>query len=152
MDRKYSQRGYMESSRDDRTSRPKRGPRDNLTNEERIQRRSMRHAIDRDAREVLRCHTCGTAIADIGTIGFDTNCGKCQTALRCCRNCRHFDSSARWQCRAEVQEAVGDKLAANRCDQWDPLRVLDSTGRRTTRPGSNSSSDPRSQFDNLFKR
>jgi hypothetical protein len=81
----------------------------------------------------------------------DAACPHCNAALHCCRTCAHFDSQARWQCRAEIEEAVGDKNKANHCGQYRPLLVLDVTGRRSG-SGSSKSSDPRAQFDSLFKR
>jgi hypothetical protein len=152
MNRKYRQQGYMDSERDGDRSRPKSTQRKPLTKEERIQRKSLRHAIDREAKEVLRCHVCGRGIFDFGKIGKSSACPHCNAMLHCCRTCAHFDSAARWQCRAEIAEAVADKNKANDCTPYNPRLVLDSTGRRSTKPGSDKSGDPRSQFENLFKR
>ena len=158
MDRKYRQRGYQESDRR-AESEPERPPRPELTEEEKIQRRSMRKATNREANEVVRCHACGRNVADIGTIVTDTACPHCAAALHCCRTCKSFDSSARWQCRAEIVEAVGDKAKANACAHFSPRLVLDFTGRRNQgNPGGQgggtrgNSNDPRSQFENLFRR
>jgi hypothetical protein len=149
MSRKYRQQGYQDSEFDKDRKREKAPPRKELTKEERIQRRSLRHAIDRDANEVLRCPNCGRNSDSIGAITKETSCPHCNAPLHCCRTCASFDSSARWQCRAEIEEPVGDKNNANDCDKYRPLLVLDVTGRRTGAPGK--SGDPRSQFDNLFK-
>ena len=159
MDRKYRQRGYQDDDRrDDRVER-KAPPQKQLTPEERIQRKSLRHAIDREAREVLRCHVCGRSIFDIGTITAQSTCPHCSAALHCCRTCTNFDSAARWECRAEIPEAVADKHGANDCALYAPRLVLDATGRRSAgspggggSSGRSSSSDPRAQFENLFKR
>jgi DNA-directed RNA polymerase subunit RPC12/RpoP len=148
MNRKYRQAGYQESDREERDRRrpPQRRP---LTQEEKIQRRSLRHAIDREANEVVRCHNCGRTVSDLTTVAFDTACPHCRSALHCCRACRHFDTSARWQCRTDVSEAIGDKLKPNTCAKYEPQLVLDVTGRRTNSARSN---DPRAQFESLFKR
>lgn len=151
MSRKYRQQGYQDSDREESRRRDKAPPRKELTKEERIQRRSMRHAIDRDANEVLRCPNCGRSVHDVGAVTSETTCPHCNVPLHCCRTCAHFDSQARWQCRAEIEAAVGDKNKANQCAQYRPLLVLDVTGRRTN-SGSAKSSDPRAQFDSLFKR
>jgi predicted RNA-binding Zn-ribbon protein involved in translation (DUF1610 family) len=145
---KYRHRGYRESEREDRPSRPKGPPRQSLTTEERIQKRSLRHAIDREARQVVRCHNCGQNVQNTA-ITIETSCPHCAAPLHCCRTCRHFDSSARWQCRAEISEAVSDKSKTNRCSKHEPRLVLDVTGRRTRTGGTD---DPKSQFENLFKR
>jgi hypothetical protein len=151
MSRKYRHQGYQDSNGDDRqhgSSSPP--PRPSLTPEERIQRRSLRHATAREAAEVVRCPDCGRNVDSFGTIGKDSTCPHCNAALHCCRTCRFFDTSARWQCRSEIPAPVSHKSKANDCAAYAPRLVLDSTGRRTAAPGR--SNDPRAQFDNLFKR
>ena len=162
MSRKYHHQGYQDADRErDRDRDRDRGapsapPRRELTQEERIQRRSLKHAIDREANEVLRCHACGRSLFDIGAVGTQSTCPHCQAALHCCRTCRHFDSASRWQCRAEIVEAVTDKTKANTCPRYEPRLVLDTTGRRASATGGNGTSrgpqDPRAQFENLFRR
>ena len=149
MSRKYRHNGYQDSDRDDDRRRGKAPPRQSLTEEERIQRRSMRHAIDREAKEVVRCHNCGRNVQNLGSITKTTACPHCRALLHCCRTCVHFDSAARWQCKVDIPAAIGDKNEANECGKYEARLVLDVTGRRTTGPGSG---DPRSQFDSLFKR
>jgi len=145
--RKYSQRGYMESDREDRDDRKPR-PQNNLSPEERLHRKGLRHALDRDANEVVRCHNCGRNADLAGPIAFDTRCTHCSAPLRSCRTCKSFDTAARWQCRAPIEKPVGDKNQPNRCTHYRARLVLDVTGRRT---GKSNPNDPRSQFDNLFK-
>ena len=156
MSRKYSHRGYRDTDREekqDSSRRPPRTPRDKMDKDEYIRRKSMRHAIDRDANEILRCPTCGGNVRETGTIARSTTCPHCQAALHCCRACKHFDSGARFQCRADVEAAVGDKNKANDCAKFAPSLVLDVTGRRTKKPTAKGrSNDPRAAFDDLFKR
>jgi hypothetical protein len=149
MNRKYRHRGYRDSESEDAQRREKPPPRQTLTPEEKLQRKSMRHAIDRDAHAVVRCHKCGRNVQDFGTITGETLCPHCAAPMHCCRICRHFDSAARWQCRAEITEPVGDKTRANACSSFEPRLVLDVTGRRTT---NGRSDDPRAAFESLFKR
>ena len=149
MSRKYSQQGYQDSGRRDDRERSA-PPRQELTREERIQKRSLKHAIDREAHEVIRCPNCGRSGDGTSAISFDTRCNHCAKPLHCCRTCKNFDSSARFQCRAPIETAVGDKNDANRCAHYAPRMVLDSTGRRSRPTGGDN--DPRSQFENLFKR
>lgn len=149
MSRKYRQRGYQESDRDDRDRRPKPTTRKKpLTPEEKAQRRGLRHATTREANEVVRCPDCGTNVQALGTITTDTTCPKCNTNLHCCRACRQFDSGAKWECRAEISERVADKLKANTCVLYEPRLVLDATGKRAD---ARSANDPKSRFDSLFK-
>jgi hypothetical protein len=150
--RKYRQQGYQDSDRDREQERPRQDPRRDLTREERIQKRSLRHAIDREANEVVRCHVCGRNVDAFGTIELDTSCPHCSAPLHCCRTCQHFDSGARHQCRADIEKPIGDKTKANRCGQYAARLVLDVTGRRSRSGGGRGSGDPRSQFENLFKR
>jgi hypothetical protein len=150
MDRKYGHKGYQDSSREDRDRDRKRPPVTPLTPEERAQQRSLRHAVQREANEVLRCPNCGKNVAASGAIAQDTRCPHCAAPLHACRACRHFDSSARWECRAPITVHVPDKASANTCASFAARLVLDATGKRTGTSGS--SNDPKSQFENLFKR
>jgi hypothetical protein len=151
MDRKYGHKGYQESSREDRDRDRKHGPpAAPLTPEEKAQQRSLRHAVQREANEVLRCPNCGRNVQASGAVAFDTRCPHCASALHACRACQHFDSSARWECRAPITAVVMEKSKANSCTLFAARLVLDTTGKRTGTSGS--SNDPKSQFDNLFKR
>lgn len=148
MSRKYRQQGYQDSEFKER-ERPRSAPRANLTKEERIQKRSLRHAIDREANEVVRCHECGRSVPKTGVIAPETACPHCNAPLHCCRICVHFDTASRWQCRAEISEPVDAKSKANQCGEYRARLVLDVTGRRS---GTPQSKDPKAQFDSLFKR
>lgn len=149
MDRKYGHKGYQESSREDRDRdrKPRPAP---LTPEERAQQRSLRHAVSREANEVLRCPNCGKNVPASGAVASDTRCPHCASSLHSCRACRHFDSSARWECRAPITAPVPDKSKANECPSYSARLVLDATGKRTG-PGG-TPGDPKSQFESLFKR
>jgi len=151
MDRKYGHKGYQESSRDDRARDRKHGPPSApLTPEERAQQRSLRHAMQREVNEVLRCPNCGRNVPALGAVTFETRCPHCATSLHSCRACQHFDSSARWECRAPIAAPVTEKSKANTCASFAARLVLDAPGKRTGTSGS--SNDPKSQFDSLFKR
>lgn len=160
MSRKYRHSGYQDKDDDRDKDRPSGGnsrPTNTLSFEEKIQRKSMRHAIDRSTHEVMRCNSCGTVVEDYGTIGSASRCTKCDEALHSCRNCSFFSSAARWQCNAEIVAPVTDKLKTNNCNQFKARLTLDHTGRRTravspSRNGSSRTNDPRDAFNNLFKR
>lgn len=149
MSMKYRQRGYRDSERDDR-DRHKPPPAKPLTPEERAQQRALKHAVAREANEVIRCPNCGRNVQALGAITAETRCPHCAAALHCCRSCRHFDTSARWECRQQIPERVADKGKANTCAFFEARLVLDATGKRTG--GTTGSGDPKSQFENLFKR
>ena len=150
MSRKYRHQGYMDSGRDDDRGRREAPQRRDLTTEERIHRRGLRHAVDRDAKAIIRCHSCGRSVQNLEAIEPDTNCPYCNSPLHCCRTCREFDSGARWQCRAAIEKPVANKGEANDCPEYAPRLVLDSTGKRSSSP--DGSGGAREQFDNLFKR
>lgn len=147
MNRKYRHRGYQDEDRDER-ERTKAPPRKPLSAEERIQKKSLRHAIDRDARAVLRCHDCGRDVQTLEEITTETQCPHCRTALHCCRACAHFNVAAPRQCSADIAKAVDNKIAANQCPEYRPKLVLDVTGRRSK---SGAAADPKAAFDSLFK-
>ncbi len=152
MSRKYRHQGYQDSGsgRDDERRRSGPPPKSQLSTEERLHRRGLRHAMDRDANAVIRCHDCGRSIQSFSTIAPDTDCPYCNASLHCCRTCKHFDSSARWQCNAQIEGPVEDKSQANDCGSYTPRLVLDSTGKRSD--ASRSSGGAREQFESLFKR
>lgn len=149
MERKYGHKGYQESSRDDR-DRKRTPPPNPLTPEERAQQRSLRHAVAREAHEVLRCPNCGRNVVASGLVTVESRCPHCAASLHACRACRHFDTSARWECRAEVTSPIMEKSKANTCPLFEARLVLDATGKRTG--GNGAGNDPKSQFENLFKR
>jgi len=152
MSRKYRQPGYQESDREPQRDAHRPPAAQNLTTEERIQRRSLRHATAREATEVVRCHECGGHIPGLEAIARDTACPSCRAPLHCCRACRHFDTGARWQCRAAIPAPIAHKTQPNDCAEYAPRLVLDATGRRSESPHNPGAGGPRAQFDNLFKR
>jgi len=163
---KYRHRGYRDTERDDRDrdrgSRPPQAPasrppqdRSAIAQGERAQQRSLRHAVERDAREVIRCPSCGRNVPTLA-MGAEMRCNSCGASLRACRTCRHFDTSARWECRISdrVPARIADKAAENTCPEFSAQLILDATGKRTAPAGGQGSrsNDPKSLFENLFKR
>jgi hypothetical protein len=158
MNRKYRHSGYQDRDDDrnggdrDRKDRPQggpqNGPRVELTKEQRIHKRSLRHALDRSANEVVRCYSCGRDADRDKPITQSSCCRGCSIDLHCCRFCKSFDSSARFQCRETIETAVPNKTKANDCTKFQPRLVLDSSGRRAKKQEPRTS---RSAFDDLFK-
>ena len=146
---KYRQRGYRdsESGPGKRRDAP---PEDQAARDQaREEARKVRHAMQRSASIVLRCAECGHQTSGAIEVAFDTTCPKCNVALHNCRNCRHFDTQARFECRQTIPERIASKTVANRCELYDPRAVLDATGRRAEIAAAE---DPRSAFDRLFKK
>jgi hypothetical protein len=150
-DRKYKQRGYMDSDGygAPREERPRqKGPRPPLdVTGPRLPR--MVQAV-----VAARCYSCAAMLAP--GIDFRGNCPKCGVALHCCKQCAHFDPSARFQCHKPIPARISSKDKANECALFDS-RV---TVARDAAPGGSTAAfqaprtpeDARAAFDNLFKK
>lgn len=151
-DRKYRQRGYMDSDWEGRKR------------EERPRPQGPRPPIDvtgprlpRMVQAVVasRCYNCATPLPT-GT-DFSGNCPKCNVPLHCCKQCAHFNPSVRFQCEKPIPVRIAPKDAANQCEFFEP-RV--TVARDTTPAGSSilthsspkRPEDARAAFDNLFKK
>ena len=136
---KYRQPGYHDDDyKQEREKRGKRGP------------RGPREITTREAMAVVRCFNCGHQTSPSQAIDFESTCEKCGDDLHICRNCLHFDPSARWECRKELPAPVRSKNTRNTCELFSPQTVLDATGRRASGPVGPL--DPRAAFDALFKK
>jgi len=91
------------------------------------------------------CWYCGTETRIEGKIARKETCAKCRISLRCCKNCRFYDTSAPRQCREPAAEFVGDKDGANFCEYFD---FTDLPGR----PSGDGAAKAKSRFDSLFKK
>ena len=137
MDRKYKQRGYQSESKDERP-RPAQK-----------QKSDVRVPNMPAFREVTRCHLCGTQIKlELGGIELSGKCPKCEADLHVCKNCVSFDPGARFQCRKPVSVRIAKKDVANDCDLFEPRKTVE----RETTTATVATKDPRSAFDNLFKK
>jgi hypothetical protein len=163
-DRKYKQRGYQESERDNHSQNG---------NSQRPQ--GQRLPLDvtgprlpRMVQSVtaIRCWNCATTIPD--GVDFSGNCPKCNSPLHCCKQCAHFEPSTRFQCLKPIPARIAYKDQANECGLFSS-RV--TVARDSAAPSSNAgqgsqgnnpsaprqvergnSSDARTAFDNLFKK
>lgn len=160
-DRKYRQRGYMDSDRKPgnghgRDDRPRpQGPRPPIdVTGPRLPRLVQTVAAS-------RCYNCSTTLP-AGT-DFKGTCPKCNVALHTCKQCSHFEPSTRFQCLKPIPVRIAYKDQANECELFSP-RV---TVARDVAPGSGASAgapprpavveprspnDARAAFDNLFKK
>ena len=159
MERKYGSRGYMDNDRDrgqderekPPREKPKGGPRGSKARE------APRPMKMPGFQEVLRCALCGVIVPSPVEISFETQCPKCKADLRSCKNCRHFDSAARFECTQEIPERITKKDLRNQCEFFMP-RVSIERETRDSGGGNNPGtpavkpSDARSAFDNLFKK
>jgi hypothetical protein len=161
-DRKYRQRGYMESGRensngsgDRREERPRpQGPRPPIdVTGPRLPR--MVQAV-----AAARCFNCATMLPQ--DTDFRGNCPKCNAPLHCCKQCVYFEPSTRFQCLKPIPVRISPKDAANNCELFKPKVTV----ARDAVPGAQvsgppaaanipvprSASDARAAFDNLFRK
>lgn len=157
-DRKYRQRGYMDSNGGPRERQPERpkpaGPRPPIDVTGPRLPRLLQNVV------AARCFNCSTALAS--GIDWKGKCPKCGTALHCCKQCAHFEPSTRFQCLKPVPLRLPVKDQANDCELFKP-RV---TVARDAAPVTNHApsvaappqqpprtpNDARAAFDNLFKK
>ena len=158
-DRKYRQRGYMDSngeSRDRRLpDRPKpSGPRPPIDVTGPRLPRLLQNVV------AARCFNCSTALSP--DLDWKGKCPKCASALHCCKQCAHFEPSTRFQCLKPVPVRIVGKDQPNECELFKP-RV---TVARDSAPSNNNHhaaaaqqqqaprtpNDARAAFDSLFKK
>ena len=148
-DRRYKQRGYQEDDR--RSSRP---PTQGLSPEGR------RIPVITAYKETVRCAECGQDLSTAFDIQIESRCPKCGTDLHTCRNCRHFDTSSRFECSQPIKERVGKKAAMNRCASFTPRSiVVKELGQAAAAPlmapassGAQPANEARAALEKLFKK
>jgi hypothetical protein len=153
MDRKYKQKGYSERD----------GDRDGKKRERPLEPRPKQDATGpRTPRMVgsvvrARCTNCGVVLLP----GFDPDaqCPKCHFEMHCCKQCRHFDTGARFECTEPILERIPKKDAKNNCDFFEFRMTVEKDTSPigysnnvtlpvpTGRPG-----DARQAFEDLFKK
>lgn len=152
-DRRYRQRGYMEEyGRGDRSreERGQRGPRQPIeVTGPRLPRMVQTVAA-------ARCYNCTTTLP--AGVDFGGNCPKCGVALHCCKQCAHFEPSARLQCLKPISARVASKDKANGCKLFSSRVTVardaagESSSQLVSNPGPTTVRDARAAFDNLFKK
>lgn len=150
-DRKYRHRGYQDGGGfSSEGSSEKRRP---FTPEEPRRERMEGAPRGRTAGgfgpEVFKCARCGTPQHDFGDIPFEAAC-QCGADLHACINCRHFDTTTLWECRAEIKERVASKDKGNQCPEFQPKMIADLSADKRSR--SATPNDARKAFDDLFKK
>jgi hypothetical protein len=155
-DRKYKQRGYMDSERGPRDrqpfDRPKpSGPRPPIDVTGPRLPRLLQNVV------AARCFNCSTALSP--DVDWKAKCPKCGAALHCCKQCAHFEPSTRFQCLKPIPARIAVKDAANECELFSPRVTVARDAAPSNNNHTNSvpqaprnSSDARAAFDNLFKK
>jgi len=66
------------------------------------------------------CYKCGAAwVSEHRFPGRAETCERCGYDLRCCLNCRFYDSPSPNQCKSPTTELVLDKEKGNFCDEFE---------------------------------
>ncbi len=132
-DRKYRQRGYQDDTpRREKAERPAAGRRE---------AGPRGRGLGKPVGERSKCARCGARVTAAPAPG--AVCGACGAHLHTCTNCRHFDPSARFECRLPVPERIAGKAADNECDRFE-VKVVQEVG------DSDRPEDARAAFDALF--
>ena len=134
-DRKYRQRGYMESDHEPQRPKPQSKP------QEREGPRSPRMMA---FGETTKCAACGAKAPT--NITFESSCPNCKADLHSCRQCTYFDPSARFECSKSITARIVNKSVRNTCELFAVRTVVE---RETS---SGAPTDARQAFAKLFKK
>ncbi|MCC6857577.1 MAG: hypothetical protein IT158_03395 [Bryobacterales bacterium] len=154
-DRKYKQRGYMDSygtePRSERTEEKPRQPRPRLP----LDVTGPRLPRLLQTVTAARCFSCSTMLPQ--GIDFSGNCPKCNAELHCCKQCAHFEPSTRFQCLKPIPVRIAVKDKANQCTLFSPrvtvARDVSAAGAPAPiEQGPRTPDDARNAFDRLFKK
>jgi len=140
-DRKYRQRGYMDSDSEPQRSR---APQSKPPQSKPVDREGPRSPKMMAFGETVKCANCGAKTPT--NILIESTCLNCKTDLHSCRQCTYFDPGAHFQCSKPITVRIVNKLARNTCELFVPRTVVE---RQTS---SGAPSDARAAFDKLFKK
>jgi hypothetical protein len=159
---KYRQHGYQDSDRSEK--REKREPRERTAPLPRPARQDQigprtPHMVGTVMR--TRCSICGNAL--VPSSDPKAKCPKCGFELHCCKQCVHFDTSARFECTQPIIERIPKKDALNDCKFYecrvtvekDTAPIAPPAPAAVQREYSGSAARPtdaRRAFDDLFKK
>jgi hypothetical protein len=97
----------------------------------------------------LLCWNCGRATGIEGKVTRSDSCPHCLADLRCCRGCRHFDPTRRFQCREPIESFVSNKEKNNFCGFFQMRDVVKKPGAISSH--RNTKEERKKRFDDLFK-
>jgi len=143
-DRKYKQRGYQ-----DHEARP--GPR-----APGFVQGTPRIPVITEYKETVRCAECGQELGTLFEILRDSRCPRCSSDLHTCRNCKHFDTSQRFECAQPIRKRVGKKGAANDCELFTGrtivVKELNQAAAGAPPPTAPRDNEARAALEKLFKK
>jgi hypothetical protein len=138
-DRKYRQRGYMDSDREPQRPKPQAGPQSKPPDRE-----GPRSPRMMAFGETVKCTACAAKAPTNITLA--SVCPKCNADLHTCRQCTYFDPGAHFDCRKSITARIVNKNARNTCELFAPRTVVE---RETS---SGPPTDARAAFAKLFKK
>ena len=122
-DRKYRQRGYMDSDRESQRPKPQSNPQSKpLSNQDREGPRSPRMMA---YGETVKCDACGEKAPS--NITLDSSCSKCNADLHTCRQCTYFDPGARFETADRDRGVVARRRQAAHQLEWERDTHADTT-------------------------
>ena len=153
MDRKYKQHGYMS---DDKPKKQEKRQNENRPRQEQFGPRTPR-MVGTVSR--MRCSNCGAVLQP--NADPNAKCPRCAFELHSCKQCRFFDSAARFECMQPVPEQIARKDVRNDCTFYEFRTTIE----KDTAPAASQVSvaaavstsparpnDARRAFDDLFKK
>lgn len=98
----------------------------------------------------LLCWNCGRPTGIEHKVARNDSCPHCLADLRCCRGCRHFDPTRRFQCKEKLDRNIVEKEKSNFCDFYQMRTAMKRPGGVSTATRDNKS-ERKDRFDDLFK-
>ncbi len=139
-ERKYRQRGYMESEQQPRSQPRPKGPKPHP-----LEQGPRGRGLGAPTSTVFRCRVCGEKHA-VAAVTADATCFRCGNDLHTCSNCAFFDTARPQECRKPVLQRVANKTKRNDCQYFAPNTI------REFAPEPAAAADPRAAFDALFRK
>lgn len=100
------------------------------------------------AQEGLLCWSCGRPTGIMGRVMRSDACENCMADLRCCRGCRFFDPTRRFQCKETVDTNIPNKEKSNFCDSFQKRDAIKGPGGLSSQ--KDDKEDRKKRFDSLF--
>jgi hypothetical protein len=91
-----------------------------------------------------QCHQCGAVVRVDEPLARDAGCESCGGDLRCCLNCRHYDTHFNNSCRENQADPVVDKNRRNFCEFFSYTREP------FVKSGSGREAEARKKLEGLF--
>ncbi len=97
----------------------------------------------------MLCWSCKKEIEVSEKINRKDICPNCEADLKCCYNCRLYDTDAHHQCKEPQAEWVRYKEKGNFCEYFDPKTSSDRLPGNSNEPAPEE--NKKRKWDSLFK-